>query len=81
MIKVFEDFDYMRVGQMQSLLEANGIEGGLEQLTAALPRLQFVVTSHSPLLAGSLRPENLVLLEPDGEAESEGHVQGGQVGG
>jgi hypothetical protein len=24
-IKVFEDFDYMRVGQMQSLLEANGI--------------------------------------------------------
>ena len=25
MIKVFEDFDYMRVGQMQSLLEANGI--------------------------------------------------------
>ena len=26
MIKVLEDFDYMRVGQMQSLLEANGIE-------------------------------------------------------
>ena len=26
MIKVFEDFDYMRVGQMQSLLEAQGIE-------------------------------------------------------
>lgn len=26
MIKVFEDFDFSRVGQMQSLLEANGIE-------------------------------------------------------
>jgi hypothetical protein len=25
MIKVFEDFDYSRVGQLQSLLEANGI--------------------------------------------------------
>ena len=25
MIKVFEDFDYMRVGQMQSLLESNQI--------------------------------------------------------
>ncbi len=25
MIKVFEDFDYMRVGQMQSVLEAAGI--------------------------------------------------------
>lgn len=25
MIKVFEDFDYMRVGQMQSILEANDI--------------------------------------------------------
>lgn len=25
MIKVFEDFDYMKVGQMQSLLESNDI--------------------------------------------------------
>ena len=25
MIKVFEDFNYMLVGQMQSLLESNGI--------------------------------------------------------
>ena len=25
MIKVFEDFDYMRVGQIQSILEANDI--------------------------------------------------------
>lgn len=25
MIKVFEDFDYMRVGQLQSILEAQGI--------------------------------------------------------
>ena len=25
MIKVFEDFDYMRVGQMQSLLESHDI--------------------------------------------------------
>jgi hypothetical protein len=26
MIKVFEDFDYMRVGQLQSILEAQGIK-------------------------------------------------------
>jgi len=26
MIKVFEDFDFSRVGQMQSVLESNGIE-------------------------------------------------------
>ncbi len=26
MIKVFEDFDFSRVGQMQSLLESHGIE-------------------------------------------------------
>ncbi len=44
----------------------------LPTVAAALPRLQFLVTSHSPLLAGSLRPENLVLLEPDDEAVSEG---------
>jgi predicted ATPase len=28
-----------------------------------LPRLQFVMTTHSPIVAGTLRPENILLLE------------------
>ena len=47
MIKVFEDFDYMRVGQMQSLLEANGIGTFLKNQfgfggTGELPFLETV---------------------------------------
>jgi hypothetical protein len=46
-IKVFEDFDYMRVGQMQSLLEANGIGTYLKNQfgfggTGELPFLETV---------------------------------------
>jgi hypothetical protein len=37
----------------------------LQSVSAALPRLQFIGSSHSPLIAGSLRPENLLLLAPD----------------
>lgn len=40
----------------------------LARLSATLPRLQFVLTAHSPILAGGLRPENLILLEEDPDA-------------
>jgi predicted ATP-binding protein involved in virulence len=41
------------------------------QLARTLPRLQFVLTSHSPLVVSTLRPENILLMEreepsPDG---------------
>ncbi len=44
----------------------------LSSLAGTLPRLQFVVTAHSPLLAGALRPDNTILLEPDREAPGHG---------
>lgn len=44
----------------------------LAQLAAALPALQFICTAHSPLLAGGLRPENLIVLEPDADAPGDG---------
>lgn len=44
----------------------------LSRLSAALPRLQFVLTAHSPILAGGLRPENLILLEEDPDASGVG---------
>jgi hypothetical protein len=50
----------------------------LQQLADGLPRLQFVCTAHSPLLAGSLRPENLTVLEPDFNAPGEGAMMASQ---
>lgn len=36
----------------------------LPSLAGAFPRLQFIVTSHSPLVAGSLESANLLVLSP-----------------
>ena len=40
------------------------------QLSAALPNLQFVFTTHSPIVAGSLNKENIFVME----TESTGHT-------
>lgn len=40
------------------------------QLSRAFPRLQFVLTSHSPLVAGSLKSENVRLVERDEHGHS-----------
>ncbi len=44
----------------------------LSWLSAAFPVLQFIVTSHSPLLAGGLRPPNIAVLEPDQDSDGIG---------
>lgn len=44
----------------------------LSWLSAAFPMLQFIVTSHSPLLAGGLRPANIAVLESDKDADGLG---------
>lgn len=41
----------------------------LPNLSRSLPNIQFIVTSHSPLIAGSLQWVNLIALEP-GESQS-----------
>lgn len=40
------------------------------QLAGALPNLQFVLTSHSPIVAGTLHAANLRLVEPDDDGAS-----------
>ena len=57
MIKVFEDFDYMRVGQMQSLLESNGIGTFLKN------QFGFGGTGELPFL--ETMPQLFVLSEKD----------------
>lgn len=37
----------------------------IPDLSAALPNLQFVVTSHSPLVAGTLQAPNIILMDQD----------------
>lgn len=44
----------------------------LKRLAEGLPRLQFICSAHSPLLAGGLRPGNLTVLNPDFDAPGEG---------
>lgn len=44
----------------------------LSWISAAFPRLQLIVTSHSPLLAGGLRPANIAVLEADPDAQGAG---------
>lgn len=40
----------------------------LPTLAKALPRVQFIVTTHSPLVVGSLEAANLFVLEAEGDA-------------
>ncbi|MGY3572932.1 AAA family ATPase [Bradyrhizobium sp. USDA 4504] len=39
----------------------------VSMLSAAFPRLQFIMTSHSPLVANTLRKENIFVTDVDGE--------------
>jgi hypothetical protein len=59
MIKVFEDFDYMRVGQMQSILEANDIQTFLKN------QFGFGGTGELPFV--ETVPQLFVLQEEDEE--------------
>ncbi len=43
-------------------------------LARALPRLQFVLTSHSPLVVGTLRRENVFVLESRADTVADAHA-------
>ena len=43
----------------------------LESLAEALPNLQFIVTSHSPLLVGSIEWMNVILMDPGANQSSQ----------
>ena len=42
-------------------------------LSRALPKLQFIVTSHSPIVAGTLHASNVFVMEMDGHGASTVH--------
>jgi len=73
-IKVFEDFDYMRVGQLQSLLEANDIRTFLKNQfgfggTGELPFVETVPQLY--VLNDDDAPKARKLLEAELEADEE----------
>ena len=70
MIKVLEDFDYMRVGQMQSLLEANGIETFLKN------QFGFGGTGELPFV--ETVPQLFVLHEQDVERAKQIILEAGE---
>ena len=42
----------------------------VETLAGAFPRLQFVLTSHSPIIAGTLHSQNVVIVRSEGGAST-----------
>lgn len=67
----------LRADQMMGLVLIDEIDlylhptwqrGFIEALSAAFPRLQFVVTTHSPALLTAFRPDEIVLLDQDPES-------------
>ncbi len=42
----------------------------ISRISEALPNMQFVFTTHSPLVAGSLHRENIFVMEPTGDGAS-----------
>ena len=76
MIKVFEDFDYMRVGQVQSLLESHGIKTFLKNQfgfggTGELPFLETVPQLYVLDDNEVDRARELIKAEAEGTTERE----------
>ena len=73
MIKVFEDFDYSRVGQMQSLLESHGIRTFMRNefgssVVGELPFVEVVPQLFVLEPRDLARAEEILKLElPEGE--------------
>lgn len=42
----------------------------ISRISEALPNMQFVFTTHSPIVAGSLHRENIFVMEPTGDGAS-----------
>ncbi len=53
------------VDELDQRMHPDWQQSVLDRLATTLPAVQLVATAHSPLMAAGLRPDNLLLLEPD----------------
>ena len=51
----------------------------IKALKKTFPRVQFIVTTHSPIVVASCKDENLILLNPKEESKYKKSLQGWQV--
>lgn len=81
LIQLSDDGDFTTVAatvlvdEIDQRMHPRWQQGALQRLADGLPKIQFICSAHSPLLAGGLRPENLTLLEPDHDAPGEGAMK------
>lgn len=67
------------VDELDQRMHPDWQQSVVDQLATTLPAVQLVATAHSPLVAAGLRPDNLLLVEPDpGDGLVDG-VTGGMV--
>jgi hypothetical protein len=67
-VKLVENRGIVLVDEIDLHLHPEWQRRVIPDLSATLPNLQFVVTSHSPLVAGTLQAPNIILMDqsPDG---------------
>ncbi len=62
-VKLVENRGIVLVDEIDLHLHPEWQRRVIPDLSAALPNLQFVVTSHSPLVAGTLQAPNIILMD------------------
>lgn len=50
----------------------------IKALKKTFPRVQFIVTTHSPIVVASCKDENLILLNPKEESKYKNHCRDGR---
>lgn len=68
--KLVENRGIVLVDEIDLHLHPEWQRSVIETVSKTLPNLQFVFTSHSPIVAGSLQKENIFVMEPTADGAS-----------
>ena len=77
-VKLIDNCGIVLVDEIDLHLHPEWQRRVIPDISAALPNLQFVVTSHSPLVAGTLQAPNIILMDQDatGATAPDGSTRG-----
>lgn len=68
--KLVETYGIVLVDEIDLHLHPEWQRSVIATISATLPNLQFVFTTHSPIIAASLNRENIFVMEPTGDGAS-----------
>ena len=68
--KLVDTYGIVLVDEIDLHLHPEWQRSVIATISAALPHVQFVFTTHSPIIAASLSRENIFVMEPTGEGAS-----------